>query len=87
MSENRHQAVVETAASALARKALCASALKRLAKDPDAYGAISVEEALSKGLVTEDDLKPDPERDSEILAEAEIGWRAEDEERKEGGQQ
>lgn len=70
----------ESVAAAMEREYLYQCAIKRVCKNPEAFGAIGVEDAILEGFITADELteiKSDPALAKEIWAEAEISWRAE----------
>ena len=70
----------ESVAAAMEREYLYQCAIKRVCKNPEAFGAVSIEDAIEDGLITAEELKEiksDPVLAKEIWAEAEISWRAE----------
>lgn len=68
--------ITQSLASAIEQQGLYERAVRRVSADPEAYGGISLEEAISNGLVSRDELTAP---DKELWAEAEIGWIADDE--------
>ena len=68
--------ITQSLASAIEQQGLYERAVRRVSADPEGYGGISLEEALSNGLISRDELTA-PDKD--VWAEAEIGWIADDE--------
>lgn len=60
---------------ALEDEILFKSALKRIEKNPEEFGAISIEDAIAKGIISKNEKL---NIDKSALAEAEILWRAEE---------